>query len=147
MVLSCCDHGDVILDATADANLPLLAEAVRRFGGREVARSCTEAPGTLVFLAVERSEVVGWCWGYHLPRPDASSMLYLHELEVAEADRRLRIGQRLLQVFMESGRSLGANKMFLTTSEANRAARRLYESVGGTRAEQGPTVNFWFQLG
>lgn len=40
----------------------------------------------------------------------------------------------------------GASKMFLTTGEANRPARALYDALGGGLAEQGPTVNYWFLL-
>jgi hypothetical protein len=47
---------------------------------------------------------------------------------------------------MEAGAELGAGKMFLTTGEANAAARRLYESMGAGLATQGPTVNYWFAL-
>ena len=47
---------------------------------------------------------------------------------------------------MAAGRRAGASKMFLNTAEANRPARRLYESMGGGLAAQGPTVNYWFQL-
>lgn len=47
-----------------------------------------EASGTLAFVAVSNSDVVGWCWGYHLIWPDDSSMLYLHQMEGEEAYRR-----------------------------------------------------------
>jgi hypothetical protein len=52
----------------------------------------------------------------------------------------------LLRAFMEAGAKAGATKMFLTTGEANVAARSLYESLGGGLAAQGPTVNYWFLL-
>lgn len=85
--------------------------------------------------------------GFHLVRPDGSSMLYLHHLEVAEPCRRQGIGRRLLGAFMTAGAQFGASKIFLTTGENNTAARRLYESMGGGLAAQGPTVNYWFLLG
>ena len=55
-------------------------------------------------------------------------------------------GRALLEAFMAAGRSAGASKMFLHAAEANRPARRLYDSMGGGLAAQGPTVNYWFQL-
>ncbi len=73
-------------------------------------------------------------------------MLYLHNLEVAESARRRGVGRELLRSFMKAGERLGAGKMFLTTGEANVAARRLYESMGAGLATQGPTVNYWFPL-
>lgn len=47
---------------------------------------------------------------------------------------------------MAAGKSAGATKMFLSAAEANGPARRLYESIGGDLAAQGPTVNYWFLL-
>jgi ribosomal protein S18 acetylase RimI-like enzyme len=73
-------------------------------------------------------------------------MLYLHQLEVAVEHRRSGIGRQLLLAFMTAGAEVGATKMFLTTGAGNTAARRLYDSVGGGLAAQGPTVNYWFLL-
>ncbi|WP_426507384.1 GNAT family N-acetyltransferase [Dactylosporangium sp. McL0621] len=84
--------------------------------------------------------------GYHLARPDASSMLYLHRLEVASEHRRQGIGRALLRAFMSAGAQAGATKMFFTTGQGNARARALYESLGGGLAAQGPTVSYWFQL-
>lgn len=106
-----------------------------------------EAPATLAFVALGSSnEVVGWCWGYYLVRPDAAPMLYLHELEVAQSHRRQGHGRALVEAFIAAGRSADAAKMFLSTAEANEPARRLYDSMGGGLAAQGPTVNYWFVL-
>ena len=67
-------------------------------------------------------------------------------IELDEPYRRQGVGRRLLEAFMEAGRSAGASKMFLTTGEANMPARRLYEALGGGVEAQGPTVNYWFLL-
>lgn len=124
----------------------LLASAVRKFMDTEPASTYLDSPGSLVFVAAG-SETVGWCWGYHLPRPDGSSMLYLHQLAVDDAHRRQGIGKGLLQAFMAAGTEAGATKMFLTTAADNRPARALYDALGGGLASQGPTVNYWFLLG
>ncbi|MEU8185425.1 GNAT family N-acetyltransferase [Micromonospora sp. NPDC049044] len=105
-----------------------------------------EAPSALAFVAAEAGEIFGWCWGHQLVRPDASSMLYLHRLEVAQEHRRRGIGRALLRAFMLAGAQAGATRMFLTTGEANAPARALYESLGGGLAAQGPTVSYWFLL-
>jgi ribosomal protein S18 acetylase RimI-like enzyme len=121
--------------------------AARRFGSQSSgATAFARTPGTMAFVAAEGDDVQGWCWGYILPRPDGTSMLYLHNLEVAEDCRRRGIGRDLLRAFMAAGQDLGADKMFLTTGEHNTAARRLYESMGAGLASQGPTVNYWFVL-
>ena len=73
-------------------------------------------------------------------------MLYLHDVDVDEPYRRQGVGRRLLEAFMEAGRSAGASKMFLMTGEGNMPARRLSEGLGGRVAAQGPIVNYWFLL-
>lgn len=137
----------MIVDVSSPVRVDLLRQATVRFARADQVEAFVEAPATLAFVAVGNpSEVIGWCWGYHLVRPDASAMLYLHGLEVAEEHRRQGHGRALLEAFMAAGRSAGATKMFLSTAEANRPARRLYDSMGGGLAAQGPTVNYWFAL-
>jgi ribosomal protein S18 acetylase RimI-like enzyme len=123
-----------------------LARAVRTFRNTDSDPAYLESPGTLIFVAVLGDELVGWCWGYRLIRPDNSSMLYLHQLEVVESHRGQGIGRELLTTFMTAGKATGATKMFLTTGADNTPARKLYESAGGGLATQGPTVNYWFLL-
>ena len=137
----------MIVDVSSAAQVDLLRQATLRFCGTDQVAAFAEAPGTLAFVSLRGSkEVIGWCWGYHLVRPDAPSMLYLHELEVADELRRQGHGRSLLEAFMVAGKKAAATKMFLSTAETNGAARRLYDSMGGALATQGPTVNYWFQL-
>ncbi len=136
----------MIIDVSSPQDLPLLAAAVRKFRGVDADARYAGSPGALAFVATERREIAGWCWGYHLPRPDGFSMLYLHDVEVDQPYRRQGVGRTLMDACMDAGRRAGASKMFLTTSEANMPARRLYEALGGGVAAQGPTVNYWFLL-
>lgn len=137
----------MIVDVSSPAQLDLLRQAALRFGGANGLQAFVEAPASLAFVALGGSrDAIGWCWGYHLVRPDASSMLYLHGLEVVEEARRQGHGRTLLEAFMAAGRKAGATKMFLFTAEDNEPARRLYDSMGGGLAAQGPTVNYWFPL-
>jgi ribosomal protein S18 acetylase RimI-like enzyme len=134
----------VLISAAEDE---LLERAAQRFGRRtDGVATFVRAPGTIAFVAAEGDDVHGWCWGYLLPRPDGTSMLYLHNLEVAEHCRRRGTGRGLLRAFIAAGIRLGAARMFLTTGEDNTAARRLYESMGAGLATQGPTVSYWFRL-
>lgn len=131
----------------SSADIELFENAARRFAGdANGAVAFAQSPGAIAFVAAEDHDVQGWCWGYLLARPDGTTMLYLHNLEVVEQRRRQGIGRELLRSFMEAGAQLGASKMFLITGEDNRAARSLYESMGAGLAAQGPTVNYWFPL-
>ena len=135
----------MIVDVSAPEQVDRLRQAALRFGRGDQVEAFVEAPAALAFVALGTSNnVIGW--GHRLVRPDASSMLYLHELEVAEEHRRQGHGRALLEAFMAAGKSAGATKMFLGAAEANGPARRLYESLGGDLAAQGATVNYWFQL-
>ncbi|WP_327639152.1 GNAT family N-acetyltransferase [Kribbella sp. NBC_00482] len=129
---------------TPDAEL--LARAVRTFLNTDAGPHYLATPNTLTFVATAEDEVTGWCWGYLLPRPDGVAMLYLHNLAVVESYRSQGIGRALTSAFMDAGRSAGATKMFLTTGAENGPARKLYDSLGGGLAMQGPTVNYWFLL-
>ncbi|HSM64937.1 MAG TPA: GNAT family N-acetyltransferase [Ilumatobacteraceae bacterium] len=137
--------GSVIVRGSDDREL--FGRAVRRFRGVESSGRFLDAAGTVSFLAIDDDgDVVGWCWGQHIERPDDTSMLYLHELDVAEEHRREGFGTALVGVFLDEGRRLGASKAFLTTGSENAPARALYERLGFGLAEQGPTENYWIQL-
>jgi ribosomal protein S18 acetylase RimI-like enzyme len=124
----------------------LVERAVTKYMKVTAGGAYSASPATMTFVALDGDEIAGWCWGYNLVRPDDSSMLYLHQLEVDELYRRQGIARDLMTVFMTAGADSGATKMFLTTGADNTPARTLYESMGGGLASQGPTVNYWFLL-
>ncbi|WP_430882486.1 GNAT family N-acetyltransferase [Fusibacter sp. JL216-2] len=85
------------------------------------------------FLAyIEKNMIVGYAIAYVLQRYDGrESMMYLHEIEVAETSRKQGIGKALLS---EMNRICGENdfmKLFLITNKSNRPAIALYESLQG----------------
>lgn len=63
---------------------------------------------------------------------------YLAELYVAPVRRGQGLGRALLTAALELARELGADRIELGTSETDRAARALYESMGFTNTEDGP---------
>lgn len=127
-------------------DLPLLDRAAHRFRGVLADAAFLEPRSVMTFVASEGDDILGWCWGYRLVRPDGSAMLYVHGLDVAEAHRRRGIGRNLLAAFMAAGREAYASTMFVFTDEANAVARSFYESMGGGPPAQGPSVNYWFRL-
>jgi ribosomal protein S18 acetylase RimI-like enzyme len=74
-------------------------------------------------------------------RPDlwsAALECYLAELYVVPARRGRGLGRALMETALELARGRGAAWMFLGTSEADAAARALYERLGFTNREDGP---------
>jgi GNAT superfamily N-acetyltransferase len=63
---------------------------------------------------------------------------YLEELYVVPERRGHRLGRALLEAAMDHARERGAARIDLGTSEADTAARALYESTGFTNREGGP---------
>jgi ribosomal protein S18 acetylase RimI-like enzyme len=63
---------------------------------------------------------------------------YLQELYVAPPLRGRGLGRALMEAAIEEARSRGASWMDLGTSEDDKAARGLYESLGFTNRENGP---------
>jgi len=120
--------------------------AARRFRGDVDVEPFLHLVNARGFVATEDGVAIGWCWGYFLMRPDGSTMAYVHELEVTEQFRRTGVGRGLFLAFLGAAKAAGVKKLFLFTGAENLAARSLYDSLGGSLAEQGPTVNYWFAL-
>jgi GNAT superfamily N-acetyltransferase len=72
---------------------------------------------------------------------------YLEELYVVPDLRGNGLGRALLEAAMETARGEGAEQMELGTSEADTAARKLYESAGFINREGGPDgpVMFFYE--
>jgi ribosomal protein S18 acetylase RimI-like enzyme len=51
-----------------------------------------------------------------------------------------------MTALLRSAGQEGIAKIFLVTGAENRPVRALYESLGAGLAEQGPTVNYWWNL-
>jgi len=72
---------------------------------------------------------------------------YLAELYVVPERRGQGLGRALLQAAIEHARSVGADHMDLATSEDDRAARHLYESLGFSNREGKPDgpINYCYE--
>jgi ribosomal protein S18 acetylase RimI-like enzyme len=72
---------------------------------------------------------------------------YLAELYVVPARRGRGLGRALMNAAMELARQTGADYMDLGTSEADVAARALYESLGFSNREGKPDgpVNYYYE--
>jgi ribosomal protein S18 acetylase RimI-like enzyme len=68
-------------------------------------------------------------------RHGAPSILFVYELDVAEAHRRLGIAVRLMSELAEIARARGIHDGFVLTEPDNDPANALYRSLGGERVE------------
>jgi GNAT superfamily N-acetyltransferase len=122
----------------------LLARAVETFTGvRAPAPDLfLEQPRTHAFVALDGEDVIGWCYGYELLRPEGRWMMFLKQIEVLEQRRREGVGRELLEAFVALARSKGHRRMWLYTDAGDRAARGLYEGAGGAPGDA--KVGYWW---
>jgi ribosomal protein S18 acetylase RimI-like enzyme len=76
----------------------------------------------------------------------AASECYLAELYVVPEKRGQGIGRKLMAAVLDAARARGATHIDLNTSEDDRGARALYESLGFTNREgrpDGPTMYYY----
>jgi len=104
--------------------------------------------GNWLFAALFKGEVIGFAYGWALPRLDAGlPMLYVHELGVASAWQRQGVGTQMLRALFISCRAAGIGKVFLYTQRDNAAANALYQRLGGepSRDSAGNDVVYYFK--
>ena len=88
---------------------------------------------TIFVAAFAGEEPVGFAFGYLLPRRHGEpSMLFIYELEVAEAHRRQGLATRLLR---ELRAQAGGVEAFVLTEPDNVPANATYAKLGGERSE------------
>ena len=85
-----------------------------------------------LIVAREDGVVVGMVTAVDYVHPDKAPQLWINEIGVAPSHQRRGIGRQLLDAMLAHGRTLGCAEAWLGTEESNVAARRLYESAGGT---------------
>ena len=88
---------------------------------------------TIFVAAFDGDEPVGFAFGYLLPRRHGEpSMLFVYELDVAEAHRRRGLATRLMQELFAHA---GGAEAFVLTEPDNDAANATYAKLGGERSE------------
>ena len=100
-------------------------------------------PANLLAVALADGVVVGMASGIAYVHPDKPPQLFLNEVGVSTRFHRRGIGARLVRALLEHGRALGCTEAWVATEDENRAARALYESVGGVeQAERAVVFEF-----
>lgn len=84
--------------------------------------------------------VVGMATALDYVHPDKPREMWIDEIGVAPTHRGRGIGQRLLEALFDAGRRAGCRQAWVLTERANRAARALFESVGGVEATGEPVL-------
>jgi ribosomal protein S18 acetylase RimI-like enzyme len=97
-------------------------------------------------VAVEANVIVGFASGVHYVHPDKPPELWINEVGVAPSHQRRGVGRLLLSALFKVGHSLGCREAWALTEESNTAAKRLYESVGGSEPADGAPAMFIFHL-
>ena len=100
-------------------------------------------PRTHAFVALDGDDVIGWCFGYELFRPEGRWMMVLSGIDVRQDRRPEGVGRELLDRFVALARSKGHSKMWLLTDPGNDVARRLYEGAG----DAGESLGYWWVFG
>jgi GNAT superfamily N-acetyltransferase len=124
----------------------LLHRALRTFKDMDAAAPdlFLNDPRTHAFVALDAGDVIGWCFGYELFRPEGRWMMLLYGIDVRQERRREGVGRALLDRFVALARSKGHAKMWLLVDAGNDVARRLYEGAGGESAEK---LGYWWVFG
>ena len=102
------------------------------------------SPGHIMLLAVAAGEVVAQCAAVIHRHPDKVTELYIDEVGVAPAFQRQGLATRMLDAMFAIGKAEGCGEAWVGTEHDNIAARRLYETRGGTTAE--PFVMYVYEL-
>ena len=98
----------------------------------ELTREFLADPRHHIAVAIDDGLVVGFASGVHYIHPDKAPELWINEVALAPAHRRLGLGKAVLNALFEVGRDHNCTVAWILTYQNNVAAMALYSSVGGT---------------
>mmetsp|Transcript_14500 Transcript_14500/g.12307 ORF Transcript_14500/g.12307 Transcript_14500/m.12307 type:complete len:180 (+) Transcript_14500:52-591(+) len=84
----------------------------------------------LCFMAYHEDKMIGVILGKLDARPNKAQRGYIAMLVVEKAYRKLKIGSKLVKMFIDECQNCGGDEICLETEVINVAALRLYESLG-----------------
>jgi ribosomal protein S18 acetylase RimI-like enzyme len=107
------------------------ADDVRLLAEREPQTALLDDERTIFLVAEQAGEVVGFAFGYVLPRRHGfRTGLFVYEIEVGEPYRRQGIARQLMETLLA-----GQEEGYVFTEPGNDAANALYASLGGKRSD------------
>jgi aminoglycoside 6'-N-acetyltransferase I len=89
-----------------------------------------------LIVAVERGAIIGFLSALHYVHPDKRPQLWINEVAVATANRKMGVGKALIEAALSLARELGCQEAWALTDEDNQPANALYSSAGGTASSQ-----------
>jgi aminoglycoside 6'-N-acetyltransferase I len=89
-------------------------------------------PSHVMMVAIAGDQVVGQVAAVIHRHPDKATELYIDDVGVAPAFRRVGIARRLLKDMLALGKALGCEEAWVGTEIANQPARDLYAMLGAT---------------
>ena len=95
-------------------------------------------------VAIDAGQVIGFASGVHYVHPDKPAELWINEVGVSPEHQGKGVGKAVVRALLDHAQRLGCEQAWVLTDDANRAAMKLYGSLGGT-AES--AVMFTFTLG
>ena len=90
-----------------------------------------ENKNTYGFIIKNKSEIIGFAYGYVLLKPDGRKDFYMHAIDVMKQYQGNGYGTKLMIFIKEYMKTIGCNKMFLITNKSNISACKCYEKAGG----------------
>jgi ribosomal protein S18 acetylase RimI-like enzyme len=99
-------------------------------------------PNHQLLIAYSGDVPAGFVSGVEVTHPDKGSEMFLYELAVDEAHRRLGIGTALVEALRDLARERGCYGMWVLTDDDNAAAGATYRKAGG-EVESQPLMFSW----
>ncbi|HIV27057.1 MAG TPA: GNAT family N-acetyltransferase, partial [Candidatus Ornithocaccomicrobium faecavium] len=100
------------------------------FADPEATQRFLQNPANWFFAALWEETVIGFAYGYALPRLNGSkNMLYLHEVGVAQRYQRQGIGMQMMCALQNICAKSNIGKIFLFTDSRNAPANALYRKL------------------
>jgi aminoglycoside 6'-N-acetyltransferase I len=96
----------------------------------------------ILLLAYSGEKIAGVLLAYALHHPDGNGHLYVHELDTHPDFRRQGVATLLMNEAFKFAKALGMDELWLGTEDDNEAAKALYQKLGPTEVDNGPTYSY-----
>ncbi|HHT49546.1 MAG TPA: GNAT family N-acetyltransferase [Firmicutes bacterium] len=113
-----------------------LADLALQLGHKEEAGKVRDrlllllSKGQVVFVAVEKRQIVGWVHGYIYSLLYQEPMGEIAALVVEKGYRRMGIGRMLVEAFEQWVKAKGCNGVFLRSNIKREEAHKFYQALG-----------------